>query len=114
MTRVTSATAAAANTTLRTNLADQLMRILAISANVTAGVAPVVRARIFVPGAGFRCVITEELTLTADAQVLPGLRCPIVCPTGALECRHTGGDAATIVEYTLYAATLPLGVSPTI
>ncbi len=114
MTRVLSATIAAGNTTLRTNLDTDIMRILAISASLAAGAPPAVTAQVLVPGAGFSCVISDNLVINANAQVLPGLRCPIVCPTGVLEVRHTGGDAATIVEYILYAATLPLGVSPTI
>ncbi len=87
--------------------ADEICRVLAVSARVTAGVAPsaFVQANSGVDNAPMSNTIAA---LTLERQSFE-LHCPIIGPGHLLLGRHFGGDAATIVGWNVYAVIVPLG-----
>jgi len=103
---ITSATIAAAATTLLTVPDDFVARILAVSARTTAGVAP--SARIFVGGPLINVGLGDLQLLTATPQVMP-VQSPIIAPGHRLRGDHVAGDAATIVIYSVYFVQAPMG-----
>jgi len=114
MVRITTAAAASANTVMMTAGPDEIIRVFAMSAQLNAGVAPTLKMRILIPGAGFSAVISGVLTVAAEPDTVPAIQPTIIVPTGVIEARHVGGDGATILEITLYAVRMPVGASPTV
>jgi len=104
---VVSATIAVDNTELLTTGPDEIIRILAISARLNAGVAPSAFIKVG-PSTGTVPCSPTIAALTAERQALIS-NCPILGPSATLFGRHFGGDAATIVEWGIYMCRAPLG-----
>jgi len=113
-TGVTSATSAAANTELILTAADEIFRVLAVSCILTAGVSPTVALSIRSPTAvNVGCALPVAIT-AGFQQPLLLLNLSVLPPETSLRGVHSGGDAATIVDWFVYGLRLPLGASPVI
>jgi len=109
MIRVTSATIAAVQTSIVTLREDEIGRILAVSALLSAGVAPVARVNVNAPN-GLSCAISQDLAAVGlNFNTSMVMDSPILNPGFELLGQHTGGDAATIVIWTVILARAPIG-----
>jgi len=104
---VTSATIAADNTAIMTCPVGNIRRILAVSAQVTAGVAPAVY--LWVSAQAGEVGVGDVFAAIANRFVSLDCKIPILGPGHVLTGNHTGGDAATIVNYRCYFVQAPLG-----
>jgi len=108
---VTSATVAVAATTLITVPALSIVRLLAVSAILDAGVAPECNLRVLQTaiGANVAVVCGETITLPAADRIAIPNECPIFGPDHIIQGVHQNGDAATIVTWTAYFVIAPIG-----
>lgn len=105
---VVSATVAAGSTTLFTVPVTEIARVLAVSATVTAGVAPQLQLQVRTL-ANDNVIVSESVLAVAAIRTGIQVFTPIVGPGHLIIGRHTAGDAATIVSWDLYVARAPLG-----
>jgi len=100
-----SSVAIASTTALVTAGALEVVRILAASVRLDAGVAPVCHLQ------GENSVVFgEDVTAVGGSeQIHVPSNCPILGPTHVLYGRHHTGDAATQVTWVVYYVRAPIG-----
>lgn len=105
---VDSGVFSASDTNLLTVPENQICRILAVSAELRAGVAP--NAYVKVAGAS-QVVISQWASPIPPVvqRICIPLFTPIIGPTHTLIGSHHGGDAATVVRWAFYYVLAPLG-----
>jgi len=105
----TTAAVAGADTTLLTNGANEIARLLAISFAVTAGVIPSVVVDISdgTVAVSISAFVVAAALGATNIGIL--LNTPILGPGHTLRGRHFGGDAATVVNWRVYAPKAPIG-----
>ncbi len=111
--QVTSAALATGSMQIIAAGANEIVRILAISANLGAGVAPFCNIFARPPVALQAVYLHTGLTLlAADSQAFVPLSTPLILPTFTLNIFWSGGDAATVVQCQCMFVRMPLGTAP--
>lgn len=93
--------------TLITVEANQICRVLAVSCNLTAGVAP--DCVVVVQASGNDIVLSETAQNVGADFVGLDMHCPIVGPGHLVRGRHDNGDAATVIQWQIYYCLVPIG-----
>jgi len=87
----------------------EIVRILAVSIHLAAGVAPLSRLLIQDPNAVVGSVgVSDELTVSANFRSF-AVRTPILAPGHLLRGQYEGGDAATGVVWRMFICRCPIG-----
>jgi len=113
-TQITSATIAAGNTELILTTADEIFRLIAVSALLAAGVSPTVSLSLRSPTAVDVGTSVPTALNANHHQALIPINCYVLPPSTSLRGVHAAGDAATIVDWRVYGIRMPLGASPQI
>lgn len=104
---VQSVVSASVSTVIRLVPADTIMRVLAITARLDAGVAPLAHAQsLIVPG--FSVALGADVLLTNQLANIP-CAAPIIGPGHTLRGHYHTGGAATQVTWTAYIVEVPIG-----
>jgi len=111
-TRVVTAAVALADTVLVTTGENEIFRILAVSAQVSAGVHPDMFVDIstatFAVGISAQQDGASPPPAPTNAQAF-FLTTPIMGPSQSLRGKHLNGDAATVVDWRVYGVIAPIG-----
>lgn len=106
---VTSVAVAAGETTLLTVPDNQIARILGVSAQLSAGVAPTVHLRV-ISQSNARVGLSPLVLMLASARRQSiELQTPIIGPGHLLSGAHFGGDVLTKVAWAVYFVQAPIG-----
>jgi len=107
--RAVNSAAAVDTTVILTMEATEIGRILAVSCNLNAGVAPSVSIQILDQQGFATCISNRILIPVISERNGFQIFSPIIAPGHVLQGRHFGGDAATVVEWLAYVVRVPRG-----